>query len=222
MIAPIIYRTAYCILSKPFRKVAKRLTRIIIIKKITIVRIAFIVLAVGTKPTIEILAYIINPRINSYNGAKKPSSNAVMSLLSQCGKSLKLTLCSFIYVPQSENALSSQTISTGNIPLILPTPGTAGQSMMPQTALNNQGYTVGMLGLSTPQQLAINTNTVQASSNNAPWYTYIPGYLASTVGNLANALINPPGYTPGGAPLAGGQFLYNYPSPYTRRYKYFC
>ncbi|MCL5433443.1 MAG: hypothetical protein M1538_00485, partial [Candidatus Marsarchaeota archaeon] len=131
------------------------------------------------------------------------------------------------------NASSSQTISTGNIPLILPTPGTAGQSPAPQIVPSNQGYTVGMSGLSTPQQLGINTNTtqassfelpnipftyhsitpntVQASSNNAPWYTYIPSDVASTIGNLVNWSVTPPGYTPGGAPLAGGQFPYNYP-----------
>ncbi len=56
-----------------------------------------------------------------------------------------------------------------------------------------------MLGLSTPQQLGTNTNTVQASSNNAPGYTYIPGANASTAGNLINSAITPPGYTPGGA-----------------------
>ena len=85
------------------------------------------------------------------------------------------------------------------MPTALPTPGTAGLSLSPQTAPNNQGYTAGMLGLSTPQQLGTNTNTVQASSNNAPGYTYIPGANASTAGNLINSAITPPGYTPGGA-----------------------
>ena len=106
------------------------------------------------------------------------------------------------------SALSSQSISASNMPTALPTQGTAAQSMMPQTALNNQGYTVGMSGLSTPQQLGTNTNTVQASSNNAPWYTYIPSEVASTAGNLISPITNVfnPG-TPGGAPLAGGQLV---------------
>ena len=86
-----------------------------------------------------------------------------------------------------------------------------GLSPSQQIVPNNQGYTGGMLGLSTPQQSGTNTNTAQASSNNAPWYTYIPSDIASTVGGLVNYALSVPNFTPGGAPLAGGQFPNNYP-----------
>ena len=68
-----------------------------------------------------------------------------------------------------------------------------------------------MLGLSTLPQSRTNINTVQSSSTNAPWYTYIPSDILSAVEGLVNSAITPPGYTPGGAPLAGGSFPNNYP-----------
>ncbi len=115
---------------------------------------------------------------------------------------MPVVACFTLSQPQDVNAFSSDSIATGNIPTALSTPGTAGQSLSPQTAPNNQGYTAGMLGLSTPQQSGINTNTAQSSSNNAPWYTLIPSDIASTAANLAKYLGSIPGYTPGGAPLA--------------------
>ncbi len=124
---------------------------------------------------------------------------------------MPVVACFTLSQPQDVNAFSSDSIATGNIPTALSTPGTAGQSLSPQTAPNNQGYTAGMLGLSTPQQSGINTNTAQSSSNNAPWYTLIPSDIASTAANLAKYLGSIPSYTPGGAPTVGGQFPYNYP-----------
>ena len=52
------------------------------------------------------------------------------------------------------------------------------------------------------------TNTTQSSSSGVTPEQYL-GYLASTVGSLANRTLSVPGYTPGGALLAGGQFPSN-------------
>lgn len=48
-----------------------------------------------------------------------------------------------------QSAFYAQRISQGNTPIAVPMLETAGQSLSPQTVLNNQGYTVGMSGLST-------------------------------------------------------------------------
>ena len=111
----------------------------------------------------------------------------------------------------SPSAFSSKTIVPGSILSAPATPETAGLLPLQQTAQNNQGYTEGMLGLSTLPQSRTNINTVQSSSTNAPWYTYIPSDILSAVEGLVNSAITPPGYTPGGAPLAGGSFPNNYP-----------
>jgi hypothetical protein len=53
-----------------------------------------------------------------------------------------------------------------------------------------------------------------STSQDGSWLSAIEGIpfnIASTIGGLANWLITPPGYTQGGAPLAGGQFPNNYP-----------
>ena len=115
-------------------------------------------------------------------------------------------------------ALSPQTIATDNMPLALPTPGTAGQSMMPLAGQNNVGNIGQMYPLTTTQGTNQYTNTAQTSSNNQPFFLFnpafyeaVPGDIASTAANLAKSLGSIPGYTPGGAPTAGGQFPYNYP-----------
>ena len=104
------------------------------------------------------------------------------------------------------------------MPIALPTPGTAGQSALPITSqflagsipTNSQLATTPLYSQSnTP--LVPNTNTSQNSS----WLSAIEGYpgdIASTFGNLISPIttVFNPG-TPGGAPLAGGQFPYNYP-----------
>ena len=64
------------------------------------------------------------------------------------------------YVPGAYD----MTTAAGNMPTGLSTPGTAGLSLSPQTALNNQGYTAGMSGLPTLPPSGTNTNTTQASS----------------------------------------------------------
>ena len=115
------------------------------------------------------------------------------------------------------NAFSSQSISPSNTPIALSMPGTVGQSALPITSLsflgsnqiNNQLATIPPYSQSNTQSVP-NTNTSQNSS----WLSAIEGYpgdIASTAGNLANWLMMPLGYTPGGAPTAGGQFPYNYP-----------
>ena len=63
-----------------------------------------------------------------------------------------------------QSAFYAQRISQGNTPIAVPMLETAGQSLSPQTVLNNQGYTVGMSGLSTRWQSGTDTNTTQASS----------------------------------------------------------
>ncbi len=85
-------------------------------------------------------------------------------------------------------SFSSDSIAPGSIPTTLSTPGMAGLSLSPQIAPSNQGYTAEMLGLSTLPQLGTNTNTAQSSSNNTPWYNYIPSHIASTVGNLISPI----------------------------------
>ncbi len=112
----------------------------------------------------------------------------------------------------SASAFSSDSIAPGSIPIALSTPGTAGQSTMPNVADLYSGMgTLSMnpiLGQSTQY-----TNTTPASSSN-PWLqglSLIPGEIASTAANLAKSLGSIPGYTPGGAPTVGGQFPYNYP-----------
>ena len=139
--------------------------------------------------------------------------------------------------PQS----SYTAISQGNTLTALPTPGAGGQSNLqlagplsseqPQnTGLSNQQR----LPLRLYNQSVPNTNIAQVSSFAPPVnsYTYhsitpntpasqsspflsaitaYPGYIASTVGGLVNWALTPYGFTPGGAPLAGGQFPNNYP-----------
>ena len=59
---------------------------------------------------------------------------------------------------------------------------------------------------------SITPNTPASTPN--PWIqdlSLIPGDVASTVGGLVNWALTPYGFTPGGAPLAGGQFPNNYP-----------
>ncbi len=116
------------------------------------------------------------------------------------------------YVPGAYD----MTTAADNMPTGLSTPGTAGQSMTQFAGQNNVGNIGQMYPLTTTQGTNQYTNTNQASSNNQPFfllnpafYEAVPGYLASTAGNLANFLITPPGYTPGGAPSAGGQSPYN-------------
>ena len=120
---------------------------------------------------------------------------------------------------QLPNALSSQSIATGSMPIALPTPGTAGQYTLPLGGqLSLQGAGIGTA-------LAPNTLTANniASSQNAPfnplslssweaWGAGIPSDIASTFGNLISPITNVynPG-TPGGPPTAGGQFPTNYP-----------
>ena len=74
---------------------------------------------------------------------------------------------------------------------------------------NNAGNIGQMYPLTTTQGTNQYTNTTQASSSN-PWLqglNLIPGDIASTAANLAKSLGSIPGYTPGGAPLAGGSSL---------------
>ena len=100
----------------------------------------------------------------------------------------------------------------------LPTPGTGGLYTLP---LGAQSFSQSAVALRAPipsSQSASNMST----SPNAPfnplslssWEAYgseVPGYLASTVGGLVNWALTPYGFTPGGAPLAEGQFPNNYP-----------
>ena len=121
--------------------------------------------------------------------------------------------------PQDVGALSSQTISQGSTPIAPATPGMAGQpSTQPGGLLFLQGMSQPGTGPISSSQSAPNTNT----SPNAPFNPYslsswetatasIPGDIVSTAANLANSFGIIPGYTPGGAPTAGGQFPYNYP-----------
>ena len=112
------------------------------------------------------------------------------------------------------SALSSQSISAGNTPTALPTPGTAGQYNSLQSSQLLAGsnpysvpinQTAGLQLLYNPQVTNTNTN-----SNSSFWNQFFGSYpssLASTAGNLIKGSITPPGYTPGGAPLAGGQLV---------------
>ncbi len=102
---------------------------------------------------------------------------------------------------------------------------------MPQSTQGSEmQYTLPLGELLSSQRkgtkTALTTNTLKAnntkSSQNASFNPHslssfellgsdIPSYIASTVGNLVNNTLSIPGYTPGGAPLAGGQFPSNYP-----------
>ncbi|MCL5419732.1 MAG: hypothetical protein M1354_02535, partial [Candidatus Marsarchaeota archaeon] len=112
---------------------------------------------------------------------------------------------------------SAQPISQGNMQSGQATQGMGGLSLSPQYSATAP-TSVQALSLSTPQQSGTNTNTGQTSSwtSNPLTNIYevlapIPSDVASTLGGIANLLITPPGFTQGGAPLAGGQFPYNYP-----------
>ena len=107
----------------------------------------------------------------------------------------------------------------GNTLTALSTPGTGGQlSTQPGGLLSLQGMNQPERTPIPSSQSASNTST----SPNAPFNplslssceaygSEVPGYLASTVGGLVNWALTPYGFTPGGAPLAGGQFPNNYP-----------
>ncbi len=101
--------------------------------------------------------------------------------------------------PQDVSAFSSESISQGNIPTALSTPGTAGQYNsqfvgLPLASSNVGIGTAAMLPNSTQY-----TNTNQASSSGVTPEQYL-GYIASTAANLAKYLGSIPGYTPGGVP----------------------
>ena len=120
--------------------------------------------------------------------------------------------------PQDVGALSSQTISPGSTPTTLSTLGGAGQYTLPLGGLSfSQSGGAPITSIANTQSVP-NTNTSPNAPFNplslASWETYgneVPGYIASTAANLAKSLGSIPGYTPGGAPTAGGQFPYNYP-----------
>ena len=126
---------------------------------------------------------------------------------------------SSVALPMNEATKSSYTTTAqGNTLTALPTPGTAGLSMMPLAGQNNVGNIGQMYPLTTTQGTNQYTNTAQTSSNNQPFFLFnpafyeaVPGYIASTTGSLVNWALTPYGFTPGGAPLAGGQFPNNYP-----------
>ena len=101
-------------------------------------------------------------------------------------------------------ANSAMTISPGSTPIALPTQGMGGQYNAQLAFQNSQPYTANMLGQSIQSPSMQYTNTTQSSSSNLPWIFQIPGQAASTIGGLVNWAINPPGYTPGGAPLTEG------------------
>ncbi len=118
---------------------------------------------------------------------------------------------------------SAQAIAPGNMPLALSLPGTAGHNTL---SFGEQSFSQSARAPIVPianRELAQNTNaSPKPPSEITPfnplslafWETYgseVPGYLASAAGGLVNWLITPPGFTQGGAPLAGGQFPYNYP-----------
>ena len=103
-------------------------------------------------------------------------------------------------------ANSAQTISPGNMPIALPTQGKAGQSNVQFGGLPAESTNVG-IGMA-PTLLGLNqyTNTNQSSSSGVTPYQYLQ-YIASAAGGLANWAVTPPGYTPGGQPLAGGSYF---------------
>ena len=137
--------------------------------------------------------------------------------------------------------LYSWPTAQGNTLTALPTPGMGGLSLSQPAGQNNVVNTGQMFPLSATQRTNQYTNTAQVSSyappansytyhsitpnyatqtssNNQPFfllnpafYEAIPGGVASTVGGLVNWALTPYGFTPGGAPLAGGQFPNNYP-----------
>ena len=116
------------------------------------------------------------------------------------------------YVPGAYD----MTTAADNMPTGLSTPGKAGQYTLPLDGLSfSQSAGAPIVPIANTQSVP-NTNTSPNAPFNplslASWETYgneVPGEVASTAGNLANWFITPPGYTPGGAPLAGGQFPYN-------------
>ena len=89
-------------------------------------------------------------------------------------------------------------------------PGTGEQYNAQFAGLPLASSNLGIGTAATLPNQAQYTNTTQPSSFGVTPEQYL-GYIGSTVGGLANFLITPPGYTPGGAPSAGGQFPYNYP-----------
>ena len=125
---------------------------------------------------------------------------------------MPVVACFTLSQPQDVSAFSSDSISQGNTPIAISTPGGAGQSTLPITSLSLAGSNQANNPLATTlpysqsnTQSVPNTNTSQNSS----WLSAIEGYpgdIASTAANLAKYLGSIPSYTPGGAPLAGGQF----------------
>ena len=89
------------------------------------------------------------------------------------------------------SALSTHTIATGNTPIALSTPGTAGQYTLPLGGLSFSQLAGAPVTSIANTQSVSNTNTSPNAPFNplslASWETYgseVPGYLASTVGNL--------------------------------------
>ena len=94
------------------------------------------------------------------------------------------------------------------MPIGLSTPGTGGQYNVQFAGLPLASSNVGIGTAATPPSSTQYTNTTPAYSSQSPLSKFenaiplIPSYLASAISNLPNLLINPPGYTPGGGPLA--------------------
>ena len=119
---------------------------------------------------------------------------------------MPVVACFTLSQPQDVSAFSSDSISQGNTPIAISTPGGAGQSTLPITSLSLAGSNQANNPLATTlpysqsnTQSVPNTNTSQNSS----WLSAIEGYpgdIASTALNLINWGITPPGYTPGGLP----------------------
>ncbi len=119
----------------------------------------------------------------------------------------------------SPSAFSSETIAPGSISSAPATPGTGGQYTLTPGGLLSLQSAGGQAALALSNQGVNNTQPSQNAPFNplslSSWETYasgIPSGILSTAEGLARPLevVFNPG-TPGGAPLAGGQFPNNYP-----------
>ncbi|MCL5106187.1 MAG: hypothetical protein M1331_02205 [Candidatus Marsarchaeota archaeon] len=131
---------------------------------------------------------------------------------------ISISESSLLTILKTAFSFSSESIATGNMPIALPTPGGAGQYTLPLGELSFLQSAGAPIVPIVNTQSVPNTNTSPNAPFNplslASWETYgseVPGYIASTAANLAKSLGSIPGYTPGGAPTAGGQFPNNYP-----------
>ena len=114
--------------------------------------------------------------------------------------------------PLGSLLFGANSSAAGNLPFAVSGDYTPSATSTPKSnayALNQAALTLTATAL--PTYAASGDYTINNASPKAPNAKAASSSFSSTFENLINGIITPPGFTQGGAPLAGGQFPNNYP-----------